>query len=70
MNALQEMLQRLNVLFNRVTDWLLIVIGVALIVKASLAVDVPLARYVIMGCGVLLAGLGLWYRHRRKRRHR
>jgi LPXTG-motif cell wall-anchored protein len=70
MNAFQEMLQKLNVLFNKVTDWLLIVIGVALIVKALLAVDVPLARYVIMGFGALLAGFGLWFRYRRKRRHR
>ena len=61
------MLQRLNVLFNRVTDWLLIFIGVALIVKAIFAVDVPLARYVIMGFGALLVMFGLWYRHRRKR---
>ena len=70
MNALQEMLHRLNILFNKVTDWLLIVIGVALIVKASLAIDVALARYVIIGVGVLLVCLGLWYRHRRKQRHR
>ena len=70
MNALQETLHRLNILFNKVTDWLLIVIGLALIVKASLAIDVALARYVIIGVGVLLVFLGLWYRHRRKQRHR
>ena len=70
MNALQETLHRLNILFNKVTDWLLIVIGVALIVKASLAIDVALARYVIIGVGVLLVCLGLWYRYRRKQRHR
>ena len=70
MNALQETLHRLNILFNKVTDWLLIVIGVALIVKASLAIDVALARYVIIGVGVLLVCLGLCYRHRRKHRHR
>jgi len=70
MNALQETLHKLNILFNKVTDWLLIVIGVALIVKASLAIDVALARYVIIGVGVLLVCLGLWYRHRRKQRHR
>jgi len=70
MKALREIQHKLNTLFNRVTDWLLIIIGVALIVKAVLAVDVPLARYVIIGLGGLLVGLGLWYRRRRKRRHR
>ena len=70
MNALQETLHRLNILFNKITDWLLIVIGVALIVKASLAIDVAWARYVIIVVGVLLVCLGLWYRHRRKRRNR
>ena len=70
MNALQETLHRLNILFNKVTDWLLIVIGVALIVKASLAIDVAWARYVIIGVGILLVCLGLWYRHRRKQRYR
>jgi sulfite exporter TauE/SafE len=70
MNGLQEMAHRLNVLLGRITDWMLIGIGAALIVKALLSVDVPLARYVIMGLGVLLVGSGLWYRHRRKRRCR
>ena len=70
MNVFQEMLQRLNVLFNRVTDWLLIVIGTALIAKASLAVDIPWARYVIIGIGAALVGIGFWYRYRRKQRHR
>ena len=70
MSALHEMLNRVNKIFNWITDWLLIVIGVALIAKAIIAVDVPLAKYVIMGIGVLLAGFGMWYRHRRKRRHR
>ena len=70
MSALHEMLNRVNKIFNWITDWLLIVIGFALIAKAFIAVDVPLAKYVIMGIGVLLAGFGMWYRHRRKRRHR
>lgn len=63
-------MHRLNVLLCRITDWMLIGIGAALIVKAMFAVDVPSARYVIMGLGALIAGLGLWYRHRRKRRCR
>jgi len=70
MNRLQEVMHRLNVLLGRITDWMLIGIGVALIVKAILSVDVPSARYVIMGLGALLIGSGLWYRHRRKRRCR
>lgn len=70
MNGLQDMAHRLKVLVDRITDWMLIGMGVALIVKALLAVDVPSARYVIMVLGALLAGSGLWYRHRRKRRCR
>lgn len=53
-------------LFSRVTDWLLIGIGLALIVKAALAVDVPTAKYVIMGVGGVFVGTGFYYRHRRK----
>ncbi len=64
------MLHKLNTAFNWITDWLLIVIGAALVAKAVLAVDVPLARNIIVGTGGLLIGTGLWYRHRRKRRHR
>jgi len=63
-------ISRLKRVFDRFTDWLLIGIGLALIVKASLAVDVPLARYGIIGIGAMLAGIGFYYRHRRKRRYR
>lgn len=54
--------------FSVVTDWMLIVIGALLVGKSLLAVDVAAARYPIMGIGILIMGVGLWYRHRRKRR--
>lgn len=70
MSTMKEFFQKLNEIFNKVTDWLLIVIGFALIVKSAVAIDVHIAKYVVMGAGALLIALGLWYRHRRKRRNR
>lgn len=70
MNGVQEKLRSLNTLFSKVTDWLLIVIGVVLIVKALLGIDVALARYVIIGVGALFVFFGFLYRYRRKRQHR
>jgi len=64
------MIRLLNEQFSRITDWLLICIGVALMIKAVLAVDVAPAKYGIIVIGALLAGMGFWYRHRRKRRRR
>ncbi|MDW7774131.1 MAG: LPXTG cell wall anchor domain-containing protein [Desulfobulbaceae bacterium] len=60
----------MNLLISAVTDWLLILIGGLLVFKALFAVDVAVARYVIIGLGVLLSGAGLWFRHRRKQRCR
>lgn len=70
MSGLQEMLQKINYLFNKMTDWLLIILGIVLIVKSALAVDLLPAKYGIMGFGAILIAAGLWYRHRRKKRHR
>lgn len=61
---------KLNRLFNIITDWFLILAGGLLIVKAVVAVDVPVARYTIIAIGILLSGFGLWYRARRKRQDR
>ncbi len=70
MRSMQDFLNSLSKLFNMVTDWLLITIGIVLIVKSAVAIDVPLARYVVMGFGGLLVIVGLWYRHHRKKQCR
>ncbi len=70
MKRSQGMVYELRKLFDKVTDWVLILIGLALIGKALLAVDVALARYGIIGFGALLVVLGFCYRHRRKQRYR
>ena len=70
MSGLQEMLHKLNYLFNKVTDWLLIIIGIVLIVKSALSIDLLPARYGVMGFGAVLVVAGFWYRHRRKKRYR
>jgi len=67
---MKEILNSIGLFFAVITDWLLILLGGLLIVKALIAVDVPLARYLILALGVLLMGFGLWYRYRRLRRHR
>ena len=64
------MWQSLVGLIDRLTDWFLIGIGLVLIAKAVLAVDVLLAKLLIAGIGMLFSGAGLWYRHRRKKRLR
>lgn len=70
MSGQHGMLQKLNYLFGKFTDWLLIGIGIVLIVKSAIAIDVLPARYGVMGIGVVLIVSGLFYRHRRKQRHR
>ena len=70
MGAVQQFLHKLNNIFNMVTDWLLILIGAALVVKAIVAIDVPTARYVVMAAGIFLITLGFWSRYRRIQRYR
>lgn len=53
-----------------VTDWLLIVMGLLLIIIALKSIDVLLARYVVISGGVLLTGIGFWYRYRRLKRQK
>jgi len=67
---MKEILTRIGLFFAVITDWLLILVGGLLIFKALVAVDVPLARYLILTLGALFMGFGLWYRYRRLRRHR
>ncbi len=52
------------------TDWLLIIMGILLVLIALRSIDVMIARYVIISGGVLLTGIGFWYRHRRLRKKR
>jgi hypothetical protein len=70
MEILRTIATRIGTVFAVLTDWFLILAGGLLVFKALTAVDVPAARYVIMAAGILLGGLGLWYRHRRKKRSR
>jgi uncharacterized membrane protein len=53
-----------------VTDWLLIVMGLLLVVIALKSIDVQVAEYVVIGGGVLLSGIGFWYRFRRLKRYK
>ncbi len=52
------------------TDWLLICMGLLLILIALKSIDVMVARYVVISGGVLLTGIGFWYRYRRLRKKR
>jgi hypothetical protein len=52
------------------TDWLLIVMGVLLAVIALRSIDVLVAQYVVISGGVLLSGIGFWYRYRRLKKKR
>ena len=44
-----------------ITDWLLIGSGL-------IRVDVPLAKWFILACGLLFSGAGCRFRHQRRRR--
>ena len=68
MHFMRELWQQSARFLNILTDWILILVGLALIVKAFLAVDVTLARYVIIAIGLLFMGAGFWYRYRRKKK--
>ncbi len=70
MNIFHKIMQFLNTMINILTDWVLIVIGLLLMVKAMLTIDVLEAKILVSAVGVLLFGFGLWYRHRRLKRHR
>lgn len=65
---MQVLGRQLTMVFHVVTDWLLIVLGVLMIAVALRAVDVPVARYVVVGCGVALCSVGFWFRRKRTRK--
>lgn len=67
MSFLQAATRQLVIVFHVVTDWLLIVLGLLMIVVAMRAVDVPVARYVVIGCGLVLCSVGFWFRRKRTR---
>jgi len=66
----QEIVQKIRNTLAIATDWLLIVMGLLLIVIALWRIDVPVARYVVISGGVVLTGMGCWYRYRRLKRQR
>ena len=68
MGLLQKTGQKISHIFAVATDWLLIVMGVLLILIALKSIDVQVARYVVIGGGVLLSCIGFWYRYRRLKR--
>jgi hypothetical protein len=63
--SIKDNFSEMKRLLSILTDWFLILAGGVLVYKALVGVDVPVARYAIILLGVLLSGLGLWYRHRR-----
>ena len=65
MGMLEETGRKISNGLAIVTDWLLIVMGVLLILVALKSIDVQVARYVVVFGGVLLSGIGFWYRYRR-----
>ena len=71
MGFFQETGQKISVGLAIATDWLLIVMGILLVLVALRSIDVMIARYVIISGGVVLSGIGFWYRYRRlkKKKH-
>jgi len=51
-----------------ITDWLLIGSGLLLVSIALLRVDVPLAKWFLLACGLLFSGAGCRFRRQRRRR--
>lgn len=68
--GIREITTKIGRIIAILTDWFLILAGGILVVKAVIAVDVPVARYTIIVFGILLSGFGFWYRSRRQRRDR
>jgi uncharacterized membrane-anchored protein len=70
MGSFQEKGQKICYGLAIATDWLLICMGFLLILIALKSVDVMVARYVVISGGVVLTGIGFWYRYRRLKRKR
>jgi len=70
MGYVQETGRKIGNVLAIATDWLLIVMGLLLVLIALWHIDVMAARYVVVSSGMLLSGMGLWYRYRRLKRKR
>jgi len=68
MGSFQEKWQKICYGLAIATDWLLICMGLLLILIALKSVDVMVARYVVISGGIVLTGIGFWYRSRRLKR--
>jgi predicted membrane metal-binding protein len=51
-----------------ITDWLLIGSGLLLFCVAAVRVNVPLAKWFLLGCGLFFSGAGCWFRQRRRKK--
>ena len=51
-----------NKAFHIITDWLLILMGGALVFISYRAIDVPIVKYTIMVIGTAMAIIGIWSR--------
>lgn len=51
-----------------ITDWLLIGSGLLLALIALVRIDVPLAKWFLLGCGLFFSGAGCWFRQRRRKK--
>lgn len=60
-----SLLDSFNTVFQIVTDWLLIILGLLLIVVAARAIDVEMVKYGVIAFGGLLSATGFWFRYRR-----
>ncbi|MEA2116425.1 MAG: hypothetical protein U9P36_13730 [Thermodesulfobacteriota bacterium] len=68
MGHLQETGHKISNALAIATDWLLICMGLLLILIALKSIDVMVARYVVISGGIVLTGIGFWYRYRRLKR--
>ena len=65
MNILNKIFRFCLALLEMLTDWFLIAIGLLICIKALIAVDLPVAKYVLAAIGIGLSGGGIWFRHKR-----
>jgi uncharacterized membrane protein YobD (UPF0266 family) len=65
---LMNLLRQFSRLVAIITDWLLIGSGLLLVFISLVRVDVVLARYFLLCCGLLFSGFGFWFRHQRLRK--